>query len=142
MSRELTQVLVNSQFSIFNSQLFVLSSFQVIVHRKGFAVKYCVSVLAYPISQNNKAAGVGKHQVQLYVPVTEYEIVYIRVSLEILLGIDNLKLLILAQVFVSSVQAMVLHAFLGPALSQPHTPAGGQQGKEELAETVPEYLSE
>ena len=53
------------------------TSFQVIIHCEGFAVKYGVGVLADPIAKYEHSAGMAEHQVQFYVTVAEYEEVYI-----------------------------------------------------------------
>ena len=53
----------------------IITSFQVVVHCKGFAVKDSVGVLSYPVANNQKAAGVGEHKIQLNMTMSEYEVI-------------------------------------------------------------------
>jgi len=106
-----------------------------------FAVKHSVGVLSYPIADDKETAGVAEHQVQFYVAVTEYEVVYVGMGFEVFLGVDDLELLVLTQVFVNTVQAVLFHAFLCPCKAEPHAPAGRQQRVEELAHTAAENAS-
>ena len=102
-------------------------TFQIVAHREGFAIIHHVGILRYPIAYYEQAAGVAQHEVELDMTVTEYEIVYVGMGFEILLGIDYLKLPILTQIFVNAFETVFFHAMLSPGLTKAHAPAGRQQ---------------
>ena len=59
----------------FSNEAVLFVTFQIVVHREGFAVEYGVGVLGYPVAEYEHTAGVAEHQVQFNVAVTEYEVV-------------------------------------------------------------------
>ena len=60
---------------------------QIILHDQTLAIKHRIGELAYPVTDNQHSAGVTEHEVKFNVTVSEYEIVYIRMLLEVILGI-------------------------------------------------------
>ena len=85
-----------------------------------------------PVAQDDDARRGVQHQVQLDVPVPVDEEVDVRVRLQVVLGVEHQRFLVLAHV----VRVLAVHAFqaavFGPVEAQRHAPARMQGGEEAL----------
>lgn len=63
-----------------------------------FAIEYGIGELPYPVAQDHQAGLLAQHQVQLYVAVSEHEVIYILVTLHILFGKAYQEFLLFAHI--------------------------------------------
>ena len=120
--------------------LYSLSGFRlplnILLHKEVLAVKHGIGEEGDPVAQDGHARRAAEHKVEFDVAVPKDEVIDVGVRLQVVLGIDNKVLLILAHVgrfdAVLTLQATVFC----PGESEVHAPAGMYGGKEALAEFV------
>ena len=104
-----------------------------------FAVEHGVGELRYPVAENHHARLFREEEVELYVSVSEHEVVYVVVRLHILLRKEHEMLAVLTHVrrflAVGTLQTRVL----SPGESEPHRPARVQRVEQHLACAVVEH---
>lgn len=103
------------------------------------AVEHGVGELRDPVAENHHACLLREEKVELYVSVSEHEVVDIVVCLHVLLRKEHEVLAVLTHVrrflAVGTLQTRVLR----PGESEPHSPAWVQRVEQHLARAVVEY---
>ena len=104
-----------------------------------FAIEYGIGELPYPVAQNHQAGLLAQHQIQLYVAVSEHEVIYILVALHILLGKAYQEFLVFAHIRLLLAIGTLQAAVLCPVQSQRQSPAWMYGIQQPLAGTVVEH---
>ena len=110
-----------------------------VLHPQLLAVEHGVGAEAGPLAQDEQACVAREHQVELYVAVAVDEEVDVGVLLQVLLGVGDEGLVLLAHVAGRSLALVLEAAMLGPFEAEVYTPAGVYAGKEPLQDGVVEH---
>ena len=108
----------------------------ILLHKEVLAVEHIIGEQRNPIAQNRHARRAAEHKVELDVAVPKDEVIDIRVRLQVVLGINNKVLLILAHIGRLNTVLTLQATVFCPGESEIHAPAGMYGGKEALAEFV------
>lgn len=118
-------------------------AFEIRIEDHSLAVEAGEGELGNPVAEDEYAGRAGEHEVKFNVAMAEDEVVDIGVGLEVLLGKEAKRLLVLALIGWLLAVFTLETRVLGPFEAEAHAPTGMDGGEERLAEpTVEERADE
>lgn len=113
-----------------------------VLHAQRLPVEHGVGAEVHPFAQNEQAGIARQHQVELDMAVAVEEIVDIGVLSQVLLGVEDERLVLFALVAWRTLALVLETAVLGPFEAEVDTPAGMDAGKHALQQGVVKHAAQ
>ena len=112
---------------------------KVILHAQVFTVKHSIGAQVGPLAHDEQARVASQHKIELDMTVTVDKIIDVGMRLQVLLGISNERLVVLAHIAGRTFTLMLEAAVLGPIETQLDTPARMYTSKQALQQRTMEH---
>ena len=110
-----------------------------VLHAQLLTIKHGIGAEVYPLAQDEQAGLTREHEVKFDVTMTVDEIIDVGVRLQIFLGIDDKRLILLAHISGRSLTFVLEATMLGPFQPKLYAPARVNASKQTLQHRIVEH---